>query len=727
MEKKPLSAIMLTLLLTSMLTFAFDIQPAKVVYGSIGPQISSWYKTELHHHSVFSDGYYDLGVVTQHAKDLGYNAFFLTDHDVVGFSRNKTFDDSLQVWQYLRSPSVWYEEWCVNELVPTPVYKGTYSLHLRSKSSDSSCQRYTAWRGPILWSGDIFLNFSLYPAFLSSPQFAGAFVELMFGLKYGWETDWWDSQCEGGVTWANGTVTAPHYVILRFGVLGSEGNVTEADETIRGFNFTVTLGAWNTFSLNVTDYMVRSLPTMLAPDCAISAISLNCITDHCEISDVYFDDVALYTEEPAKSVGELFAYRNEELASFDTGTFKAFPSVELSEFLHFNHFVYNFTTSQGYYHTKQVASSNNEVVNFVHSQGYPIQKNHPAGEPDVVEFGSFGADFIEARSQDEISVWDQLLNKGVCIMGTWSTDSHGFILQGDKCTMVYSPELTLEKLLKNMFEGRMFLMINNFTGKIVFNIEPSTEPYPARYINYIADGTSATLYFEATGLTSGWKACWVRNGTYFLDEAITSTTYAVSKSFSMPNDANYWRVEIRDTSDNIIAMSEPILFKKVHNMPSAMYAHVNDFATPTGTNYTNNVIKGITSASYSSNNLTLTIDGLGTSTTVGFVGNKGRPRAVFIDGIGYIHLSNTRQEFDSAFYNTWYYDPSTNMLYIKAYQSGSIDVIVDWIPVIAVPVGGYSYPILVHTKAEPIIPYIALIAILTAIFTKLRPKTKRKR
>jgi parallel beta-helix repeat protein len=44
----------------------------------------------------------------------------------------------------------------------------------------------------------------------------------------------------------------------------------------------------------------------------------------------------------------------------------------------------------------------------------------------------------------------------------------------------------------------------------------------------------------------------------------------------------------------------------------------------------------------------------------------------------------------------------------------------------SVPVGGYSIPIQVPTKTEPIIPYIALIATLTAVFTKLRPKTKRK-
>jgi outer membrane protein assembly factor BamB len=42
------------------------------------------------------------------------------------------------------------------------------------------------------------------------------------------------------------------------------------------------------------------------------------------------------------------------------------------------------------------------------------------------------------------------------------------------------------------------------------------------------------------------------------------------------------------------------------------------------------------------------------------------------------------------------------------------------------PVGGYSIPIQVQTKAEPVLPYIALIATLTATFTKMRPKTKRK-
>jgi hypothetical protein len=49
------------------------------------------------------------------------------------------------------------------------------------------------------------------------------------------------------------------------------------------------------------------------------------------------------------------------------------------------------------------------------------------------------------------------------------------------------------------------------------------------------------------------------------------------------------------------------------------------------------------------------------------------------------------------------------------------------ITVTALPVGGYSIQVQFPTKAEPALPYFALVTILTAIFTKLRPKTKRKR
>lgn len=88
--------------------------------------------------------------------------------------------------------------------------------------------------------------------------------------------------------------------------------------------------------------------------------------------------------------------------------------------------------------------------------------------------------------------------------------------------------------------------------------------------------------------------------------------------------------------------------------------------------------------------------------------------------------------FSGATSDNWKFAPSTAGIYYvylkvtdsssNVAQSETAKVIV-----VSVPVGGYSIQIQVPAKAEPVLPYIASIAALTAIFTKLRPKTKRKR
>jgi len=82
--------------------------------------------------------------------------------------------------------------------------------------------------------------------------------------------------------------------------------------------------------------------------------------------------------------------------------------------------------------------------------------------------------------------------------------------------------------------------------------------------------------------------------------------------------------------------------------------------------------------------------------------------------------------------NTWTFTSTTSGIYyihlkVTDAKGNTAQSETARITVSTPPVGGYSFPIQVSTKAEPVLPYIALIAILTAILTKLRPKTKRKR
>jgi hypothetical protein len=74
---------------------------------------------------------------------------------------------------------------------------------------------------------------------------------------------------------------------------------------------------------------------------------------------------------------------------------------------------------------------------------------------------------------------------------------------------------------------------------------------------------------------------------------------------------------------------------------------------------------------------------------------------------------------------SWTFTPTTSGIYyvhLKVTDAKANTAQSDTARITAatVPVGGYSIPIQVATKTEPIIPYIALIAILTMVFTTIK-------
>ena len=80
---------------------------------------------------------------------------------------------------------------------------------------------------------------------------------------------------------------------------------------------------------------------------------------------------------------------------------------------------------------------------------------------------------------------------------------------------------------------------------------------------------------------------------------------------------------------------------------------------------------------------------------------------------------------------TIYHSYKTGNYYVilTVYAPGATpetDTITHRVTIVSVPVGGYSIPIQVRTKAEPTISYITLTVILTAIFIAAKRKTKRK-
>jgi N-acetylneuraminic acid mutarotase len=82
--------------------------------------------------------------------------------------------------------------------------------------------------------------------------------------------------------------------------------------------------------------------------------------------------------------------------------------------------------------------------------------------------------------------------------------------------------------------------------------------------------------------------------------------------------------------------------------------------------------------------------------------------------------------------NTWTFTPVAGGIYyihlkVTDAKANTAQSETARIVVATVPVGGYSFPIQVHMKTEPVLPYIALIATLTAIFTTLKSRIKRRK
>ena len=94
-----------------------------------------------------------------------------------------------------------------------------------------------------------------------------------------------------------------------------------------------------------------------------------------------------------------------------------------------------------------------------------------------------------------IDVWDSMLQRGTSVLGTWSSDMHKVATLDEPtrgvATYLYAPTLTFDALMRSLFEGRAYLARNTFVGRVLFNLDAtSQEPYPARYPVYVSDGAT---------------------------------------------------------------------------------------------------------------------------------------------------------------------------------------------------------------------------------------------
>jgi hypothetical protein len=668
------------LFITRVLRLAF-LPILIIVFSSIPGQVSTaqtnwqWYKTDLHVHSVFSaEAFDDLGILSQAAKSLGYNALFLTDHNlgssfsISGLTANHmVFEDSYRRWT---SASYGSLSSTTNTLVTTPVNSGTNALRLASSSSGYGETFIWTNRGPNLRSGDIILDVSIYPTRIDPGS--GVYVSASIGGDA-------TVQSPDGYTTASGVVSPGKSTVLVWQLGSARAPSTDPNARVLTYSLgPYTLNTWNHYTINVSNYLA-DIPAADRP------VDYNGLT-YLKIAAAanggsaaaYVDTYSIMASAPVLPADE-FVYRSSVVHTYDTSTFKIFPSVELGIGRHAQRLNFEITDPA------QFVSYTNGIDGILPAQqsGYPAMLNHPGSDGGVTSQEAIstqgeGADFMEVRQQGWIDNWDAVLKQGVQLLGTGTTDTHRVFSGSSYATYVYGPALTFDSLIQSIFEGRTYIAVAGFgdKGRVIFNLDGgSQEPYPARFPVYVSGAQSAAnVHMQITdGLVGGYTMRWYQNGVLIATDNQTGASYNVTRSIPLSGAFTYTRAEIRSSSGSLKGLTQPIFFIDVPGLPVDKSFHVDRVTTASGNGYNKLLTKGITAANWSAANsaLSMTLENPANALVNVLVASNSAPQQVMVHGVA-IAASSTLIDFETASDSAWYYDAALDLLHLKVRHPVSI-------------------------------------------------------
>lgn len=722
--RRVLSTLLVTFIVATMALFATS--PA--ASAAAPPTVPTWWKVDTHEHSSFSgDARADPGVVAAKAKAQNYNAVFLTDHDrqasfqIQGANGNiLTFSNTLSGrWTAKTSGSLSSSS---ATAVSTPVHSGSGSLHVQAASSSSGRSMLYGKRAPSLRAGVVTLDFWVLPQRID----AGSGVDVSVAIGGDANT----GVSAYGYTNAGGTTTLAKSTTLVW-QLGSARPSSQAGiVNVYSNTLSYTPAVWNHYVIDVKTGAIKWTPaggstststgtgmnTLPQADQPADYVVLSQPTieavGHSGTADAYFDDYVLKDSNPQCPAAD-FVYRNGLLDSgvYNTSAFTMFPAREMGQNDHTNQFNFDITNPSQYYDTfadpsgtaetnvpagygddgALCASTNDASAPWkfsnlgatntpgVQASGYPAQTNHPGTTDTVADVTStlaHGADAVEVRTgADYSATWDAILQQNHPIIGTYGSDSHEGVGTASPADYIDSPSLRLNDLMHSYFEGRMYLAPNNFTGRLVFNTDGSSRPYPARYpVQVSSSATSATVHLAISGgMASGSIIRWIYNsgsGDHTTDVPASGASYNADRTIPLSGSFTYARAEVRSSAGALIANTEPIFFRSVAGMPAGDSVHVESVTPTTGCGCSVAQTKGITSSSWGSGGLTLnlvnpagsTVDLLGTAAAL--------PSQVAVDGTP-IFAESSLTAFYAATGDSWFYESANHRLYLRDKQSGT--------------------------------------------------------
>ena len=663
--------------------------PAGAAGGGEGdPRAWQHWRTDLHAHSVVSgDATVDPGVIASYAKNAGFNAVYLTDHQAASYNliggviaSHVSFDDDAGA----------NRQW--NDVPSNPTATLSAGLSTEHALSGTNGYRVSAsgageafgWikRGPNLRSGQITLRFSVYPTRIDAAS--GLYVSMSLG---GDGTV--PSRESDGYTTSAGTVLPGRSTTLVW-QLGNARTASDDGVTrviTRPLDYT--LNQWNTYSLDVTQAVLDAFPDPSTRPSELNALLFMKMAAASTggTATGWFDSYNLdAANAPTKSAGSAaaaandFIARNQVIGTWDTPTFRLLPGMEMGGNDHAQRLHYPISDpSQWEQFSKGV-----DGIAPTQASGYPAQLNHPGfpggvTDEEALTNAAYGAEAMETveRGTNDVMIrdFDALLHSGEPLVGTWTSDSHRNATFAP-ATFLQSPALTDGELLHSLFEGRAFLARVDFPGSVSFAPDDRGGSYPARYPLYrsASDGLSTLRLQVTAGIPDGSTVVWLRDGQVVRSDVVSSGgSYDGALVLAVPSTSTPVRAEVRRPDGSRLLMTEPVMLRSDAELPRGMTVHVERVVTTSGAGYVKSSVRGLTALSFdtTANELTTTLSNPAGSRVLQVIrtGSRGVSR-VQRDGSTLAQASSSAALLGSSD-EGWFFDAGRHELLLQTTQPGA--------------------------------------------------------
>jgi hypothetical protein len=658
---------------------------------------NTWFKVDPHVHSsnVSGDSAQDLGLIADAGKRLGFDAMFVTDHtashvkEIGGvISNHLVLDDDLLQW-----PASDYAatsppggapaggggpESRTVELASSPVKSASRSLHVAASSARYAESFVWTKRGPSLHAGDIILRFSAYPTRIDAGS--GMFVSVSIG---GDET--MAGRPPIGYTTRDEVAHPAKHDVLIWQLGTPRPSSSDPSARMIAHDLGYTLDRWNDYTINVSQAIRDEIPAADQPHDmnALTMVKLAAAADG-GTADGYFDAVKMDTSADLTQ-GQEFVRRNELIHHWDSPDFRLFASQEVGYSRHAQRFSFPITDPSQFAAFKTGIAA----IPDIQSAGYPAQLNHP-GLPggvtsaEAIANQDYGAEIVETSERGESGLnkdvmtdnWDAVLQQGVQVIGTWTSDSHRPDKMGP-ASYLYASGPSFDALTRTLFEGRQYDAYADFAGRAIFNADGSTEPAAARYPVMVSpDARLARVRLKITsGIPHGSRVVWVRNGEIVDSEPVSGTSFDERRSFPISGPYGYVRAELRSSADLRLLQTEPLFFRAAGSpLPAGMTYAVTGVTTADGAGYVNAAVRGLTGSSWDAptRTLQLMLANPAASLAALRVTTGGlSPSAVAVGGRS-VDAATSGAAFEAATGSSWWYDAATRELLVKALAGDAV-------------------------------------------------------